>query len=296
MKPLIFSLDAPSLLLDNLIKTNQFELGKLYIHNFPDQETFLRYDSELKDKPLVFIVGLDKPNLKFLPLYFALRTARELGAKRIGLVAPYLPYMRQDIRFSPGEAVTSVHFSKLLSDCADWLITIDPHLHRYHSLNDIYTIPTYVLHATNPIASWIAQNTKKPLIIGPDSESEQWVAAIATAIHAPYEVLNKVRRGDNNVEVSFPSFNQFSDFQPVLVDDIISTGTTFVETIKHLTLINMKKPICIGVHALFANQAYENILNAGANKVISCNTVEHCSNEIDLSSLITECLGRVLSS
>ena len=66
-----------------------------------------------------------------LPLIFAAATARELAAAKIGLVAPYLAYMRQDRRFNPGEAVTSRQVAGLLSSAFDWLVTVDPHLHRY---------------------------------------------------------------------------------------------------------------------------------------------------------------------
>ena len=179
--------------------SNQFDSGMLTFREFPDQETYIKYDSDLTNRQIVIIACLDNPNVKFLPLVFALQTARELGASNIGLVVPYLPYMRQDKQFLSGEAVTSKYFSKMLSDSIDWLITIDPHLHRYHSLNEIYQTPTTVLHANELISNYIQQHVASPLIIGPDSESEQWVATIAKTLHAPYKVLEKVRHGDDIV-------------------------------------------------------------------------------------------------
>ena len=148
------------------------------------------------------IVGtLDRPNEKMLPVLFAAATARELGATNVGLVAPYLPYMRQDRRFKPGEAVTSREVARLLSDAVDWMVTIDPHLHRYGSLAEIYRIPTRAVHAAPLISQWIKTNASNPLIIGPDSESQQWVSAVAKAAGAPYAVLRKVRRGDRDVDI-----------------------------------------------------------------------------------------------
>ncbi len=294
MKPLLLSLYTPSSFLDGFKDSSQFDLGNLTVREFPDQESYIKYDSDVKKRNLVFIVALDKPNTKFLPLIFALKTARELGASNIGLVVPYLPYMRQDKQFLSGEAVTSKYFSKMLADSIDWLITIDPHLHRYHSLNEIYQIPTTVLHANDLIANWIQHHVSSPLIIGPDSESEQWVATIAKTINTPYKILEKTRKSDNIVQIKFPNLNDYQDFTPVLVDDIISTGTTMIEVIKHLKNIKMKAaPICIGVHAIFAHHAYENILAAGAKSVITCNTIEHVSNAIDMSILIKNCLTNI---
>jgi hypothetical protein len=65
---------------------------------------------------------LNAPDDKTLALLFAARTARELGATSVGLVAPYLAYMRQDRRFVAGEAITSVHFAALVSTAVDWLV------------------------------------------------------------------------------------------------------------------------------------------------------------------------------
>src|SRR5690606_3260659 len=108
---------------------------------------------------------------KILSLMFTAQTLKELGAKKIILISPYLPYMRQDKRFEPGEAITSQLFAKFLSNCVDYLITIDPHLHRIHHLSKIYSVPVLTLHATKEIARWIKENIKFPFLIGPDSES-----------------------------------------------------------------------------------------------------------------------------
>lgn len=288
MKPLLFSLFTQPEYVNKFMNSNLFELGNLTLHNFPDGESYIRFNSDLKNKSVIFIAALDNPNAKFLPLIYALKTAKELGASQVGLVVPYLPYMRQDKQFRPGEAVTSKYFAQLLSESIDWLTTIDPHLHRHQSLNEIYRTTCYVLHATSPIANWIHQHVTSPLIIGPDSESEQWVSEIANAIKVPFQVLKKIRKGDRDVEISFPTLDQYKDLTPVLVDDIISTGTTLMETIKHLKKLKMKPAVCIGVHAVFSHHAYENILDEGAKSVFTTNTIDDPSNAIDIVPLIIQ--------
>lgn len=280
ISPIVYSLFNSPINLPNYPK------GQLSYRLFPDGESYIRFEDNLEGKEILFLDSLDHPNEKTIPLILAANTAKELGAKSVGLAAPYLAYMRQDKRFSPGEAVTSVYFAKLISDSFDWLLTIDPHLHRYKSLNDIYTIPTYCLSATELISGWIIKNVDHPVLIGPDSESDQWVAQIARAINAPYTVLEKVRLGDKNVEVSIPEMGKYKNRTPILVDDIISTGQTMIKTLHHLKALETKVPICIGVHAIFANITTSALLQAGAGKVITCNTIYHDSNEIDVSPLI----------
>jgi ribose-phosphate pyrophosphokinase len=118
---------------------------------------------------------LHEPNPRFLPLAFITDTLRELGAASVGLVAPYLAYMRQDARFEPGEAITSTSFARLVSRQFDWLVTVDPHLHRWHALADLYAIPAVALQAAPLLAAWIRANVGDAVLIGPDEESEQWV-------------------------------------------------------------------------------------------------------------------------
>jgi ribose-phosphate pyrophosphokinase len=85
----------------------------------------LRFTTAPDQRFVVVVCTLDRPNAKLLPLLFAASTARELGAARVGLVAPYLAYMRQDRRFNPGEAVTSLQVASLLSHAFDWMVTVD---------------------------------------------------------------------------------------------------------------------------------------------------------------------------
>lgn len=99
-------------------------------------------------------------------------------------------------------------------------------LHGNPLLTWIYSIPTAALHAAPAISTWIREAVKNPVLIGPDSESEQWVAAVAQDAGAPFVVLDKTCRGDRDVEVSIPHVDRWRDRTPVLVDDIISTART----------------------------------------------------------------------
>jgi ribose-phosphate pyrophosphokinase len=286
MKKIYFALPGNEDLTEILIQKEKTEKGMIEIRSFPDGETYIRILSDVKDKKVFLVCTLHQPDTKLLPLYFLAKTAKEFGAKSICLIAPYLAYMRQDKAFNTGESVTSTHFANLISGFADTLITIDPHLHRRSSLSEIYSIPTTISHAANHISAWIKYTIDKPILIGPDGESEQWVAEVAKNANAPYVILTKIRHGDRDVEVSIPHLEKYKDYVPVLVDDIISTGRTMIETIGHLKNAGMQPPICIGVHAVFAKNAFQEIKDSGAKEIITCNTIPHESNRIDISDLL----------
>ena len=263
------------------------ETGELDTRQFPDGETYLRFTTELDKRSVAIVCTLAHPNEKILPLIFAAATARELGASRVGLVAPYLAYMRQDRRFNPGEAVTSRQMAHLISKAFDWMVTVDPHLHRYSNLSEIYSIPTRVVHAAPLVSRWIKENVEKPLIIGPDSESEQWVAAVASDAEAPYRVLEKVRHGDRDVRITLGNLEAWRGRAPVLVDDIISSGRTMIEAVRLLAAQGWPTPVCIAVHGLFADHSDEMLVGAGA-RVVTTNSVGPERSEIDVGPLLGE--------
>ncbi|MBN9227361.1 MULTISPECIES: ribose-phosphate pyrophosphokinase [Legionella] len=285
-----FSLFGADELRNTLCDALNFEAGKIMTHQFPDEEVMITIDTDLRSKSVIFILSTDRPNAKTLPLILAVETARELGANKIGLIAPYLAYMRQDIQFHSGEGISSKYFARLLSSYFDWLITIDPHLHRWHSLNEVFTIDTKVLHATDNIAHWVRSNVQNPLLIGPDMESTQWVAEIAKISQAPYLIVEKTRFGDANVSATVPQIEQYPNHTPVLIDDIISTGRTMIETIKHIQTYGIHNIICLAVHAVFANNAYDELMKTGITDIVTCNTIVHPSNKIDISNLFIEAL------
>jgi ribose-phosphate pyrophosphokinase len=288
MTPLLFTLPGNERLASLLAPLIGAESGKAVLRRFPDGETYWRYETPVAGRSVALLCTLDRPDDKALPLLFAAAAARDLKAARVGLIAPYLAYMRQDHRFQPGEAITSGTFAKIVSGEIDWLVTVDPHLHRRSSLDEIYSVPSRALHAAPLIAQWIGDNIEKPLLIGPDRESEQWVAAVARGAEAPHIVLRKVRRGDRQVEVSVPDLAPWRERTPVLVDDIISTGQTMIVTVKHLKNTGLPPPVCIGVHGIFAGNALEELTQAGAARVVTTNTIAHASNGIDISGLLAE--------
>jgi ribose-phosphate pyrophosphokinase len=285
MKTIILVLPGNEKLAANLTEKLNATIGKVTIRHFPDGESYIRIHDDVKDKKVVIVCSLSQPDEKLLPLYFLSNVAKDLGAKCTCLVAPYLAYMRQDKIFNEGEGITSHYFAALLSRFADSLITVDPHLHRIHNLGQVYDIPTKVVHAASHISDWIKNNIENPVLVGPDSESEQWVSEVAKSANVPFIVLEKIRHGDRNVEVSIPHLENFQQHTPVMVDDIISTARTMIETVGHLKKAGMRPPVCIGVHGVFADQAYQDLLDSGVAKVVTCNTIPHESNAIDLSDL-----------
>ena len=293
MRPVLFSLSAAGDMAERICKYADVELGDIAVRQFPDGESYVRFLTPVKGRDILLLCTLDRPNTKALALLFAAGEAREQGARRVGLIAPYLAYMRQDKAFNPGEAVTSVTFARFLSRAFDALITVDPHLHRHSELGAIYSIPAIAVSAAPAIAEWIGREVQNPLIIGPDQESAQWVERIGALAGANFAVLRKERRGDYDVSISVEDLPELQNVTPVLIDDIASSARTMIEAFRILGKTGSAPPVAIVVHPIFAGDAYKTLQAAGARRIVSTDTIAHASNAITVAHEIAAALEKL---
>ncbi|MBX3697098.1 MAG: ribose-phosphate diphosphokinase [Dokdonella sp.] len=291
MSRVLFSFPEQNELGARLTPLVQARPGRLDWRRFPDGESLVTIENAIDGESVAFVASLHRPDEAALALRFAAATAREFGARRVGLIAPYLAYMRQDKRFHAGEAISAPLFARFLEESFDWLVTADPHLHRNPELSSLYRIPATRVVTAPLVAQWIRDNVMDALLIGPDSESEQWVSDIAQRANLPHQVLNKIRHGDRDVEVSLPDVESARGRTPVIVDDIVSSGRTMIETLGHLKRLGLPGAVCIAIHAVFAGDAYEQLLAAGASRVVSTDSIRHPSNAISIATLLAEGSG-----
>lgn len=267
------------------------ELGHAAVTHFPDGESYVRLYTPVHGAEVAIVCTLDHPDEKLLPLLWLAIAARQGGARRVGLIAPYLPYMRQDVIFNAGEIRAAEHFAALLNPVFDWLVTVDPHLHRISHLSEVYRVPTVAVEAAPAIAEWIQTHVQAPFLIGPDEESRQWVEQVAGMCGAPWEALTKTRHSAWHVEVTeLPNIPPRC--VPVLVDDIISTGRTMLAAAGLLQRAGKPQPVCVGVHAVFAADAYSQLCAASA-EVVTCDTIPHPSNQIALTGPLVDAISRM---
>lgn len=266
----------------------------LTLSQFPDGDLYLKFNTNLKNKTLILIQSFQPhPQKSLFDVIFAAKTAKSLGAKKVILVAPYLSYMRQDKRFHPGECLSSQVMADLLNHSVDKIITIDPHLHRYRSLKELFTIPAKKLSANLLLADYLKTYFQNEIIIGPDWESYQWAKEIARHLHVHAAILKKIRFTARKVKVKMLEPISIKGKNVVIVDDIISTGYTITEAAKQAKKLGAKTISALCIHGLFVENALKKLKQAGVKKIISTNTIEHSTNKIDITDLIVKELKKV---
>jgi len=288
-KPVLLYFDDEQESGARIAHAGNLNLAKIECHHFPDGEIKLRLPDALPEQ-VVILRTLNAPNEKLIELLLAAQTARNLGARHLTLVAPYLAYMRQDIAFHPGEAISQRIVGRFLADIFNAVITVDPHLHRVATLQEAVPVANAVVLSGAPLlADLIAARRQNPLLVGPDEESAQWVALAASRHGFEHAVCRKVRHGDRAVEVALPDVT-VAGRQVVLLDDVASTGHTVAQAASLLLAAGAASVDVAVTHALFAGDALQVILNAGVGEVWSTDCIKHPSNSVSMAALIAEAL------
>ena len=100
--------------------------------------------------------------------------------------------------------------------------------------------------------------------------------------------MRKERRSDRVVEVSAPDMEAYQQHTPVVVDDVVASAQTLVETVKRLVGAGLRPPVCVAVHGLFSDTAEQALRDAGAAQIVTTTSVPHPTSTIDVVPLLIE--------
>ena len=286
---LLLHFDDETSLAQALARELGWPTAPIACHRFPDGECRLTLPTGLPPQ-VALLRGLQQPNEKIATLLIAAPAARELGARHLTLVAPYLAYMRQDMAFHPGEAVSQRHLGCALAAWFDAVLTVDPHLHRITTMDEV--VPGrrgLAVSAAALIGRHVAAQVPGALLLAPDEEAAQWVRVAAGAGALAHGVCVKQRRGDRDVQVTLPD-TAVAGRAVVLVDDVASTGRTLVEAARGALAAGAASVDVAVTHALFVGDALAQVHAAGVRRVWSTDSVPHTSNCIAIAPLLADAL------
>ncbi len=262
------------------------------VYRFPDGETRVRLPADLPEN-VVLLRSLDRPNEKLIELMFAARTARDLGVQHLVLVAPYLCYMRQDVAFVPGEAVSQRIVGRFLADLFDSVVAVDPHLHRVRELRQaVPAVHCVAVSAAPAIGAFLRTRLEDAIVVGPDEESAQWAGTVAKHAGWSCAVARKRRAGDRQVTVLLPD-EPFTGRTVVIVDDMISTGHTIAGCARALLERGARAVSCAVTHALCGNETIRMLHGAGVENVWCSDSLARGGGTIEIAPLLATSLEQL---
>lgn len=273
-------------------KITRFSVTETETRRFPDGELYVRVmgDASREDVAVFQSLGM-RPDRLLMEYCLIADAVKGMGCKTVTAVIPYLAYARQDARFRSGEPLSIKLVARSLEGAGtDRLISVDAHLHRLRALKEVFTIPTLNLSAMPLLAEYYKTEfgVRNVIVVGPDSESEQWASTVAGTLSTEYSILNKERLGDRDVEISgSPSVRGKT---VVLVDDIISTGKTLVGAIRKLRSKGAKRIDVLTTHALLVEGALSLLRKAGMSHLVSTDTIPRSTSRVSVAPMIADAL------
>ena len=273
---------------------------------FPDGERYLRISESVENEEVTVIQSTGYPqDENLMELIFMIANLKDLGAKKVRVVVPYMGYARQEKRFNPGETISAKIVCEMIESAgADEFITFNIH---EKCVLDFFNIPARNISAMPDIADYLnkkffKKEDAKPLIIAPDKGAYGFAQEISEIIGCDCTYLTKVRLGPDKVETKIVDVRCDSESEntvnvdsvkgmhAIIVDDIIATGWTIVNAINILKQYGASSVDVCCVHPILTNNGATRIYAAGANKIIGTNSLSSDTSRVSIASSIADAL------
>ncbi len=259
---------------------------------FPDGEYCLRFEGDLNDEEVV-VVQTTGPtqDTNVMQLLLMLDATKDLGAKKVTAVVPYLAFARQDKRFLAGEAISGETLVKLIEACGvDRFVTVNIHA---ENILKRFSVPTKNLSAITLLAEHFkGQGLDGAFSLSPDKGAIGLAEEADRVLGGGCGWLRKERdRYTGEIQVEEKSLN-VEGRDVVVFDDIISTGGTIARAIKMLKSQGARRVYAACVHPLLIDEAKTTIIASGAEEIIGTDSIPSSVRTVSLAPLIAEALAR----
>lgn len=248
------------------------ELSDTSIRNFSDGEIWVKFEDNVRGVDLFIIQSTFAPADNLLELLMMIDAARRASAKRITAVIPYYGYARQDRKDQPRVAVTAKLVANLIERAgADRVITIDLHSSQ---IQGFFDIPMDHLYASPVLIRAIKKLNLDPVAFAaPDVGGAKTARSYAKRLGGDLVIVDK-RRPQHNVAEIMHVVGDVKDKNVMIVDDMIDTGTTFVNCAEALKDKGAIQVVGVCVHPVFSGAALDKIEASNAvSKVFVTDTI-----------------------
>ena len=267
------------------------KLVSVAFKKFPDGESYLRFEDEVAGEEVVVVQSTGPPqDTSLIQLLILIDAAKDLGAKRVTAVVPYLAYARQDKRFLPGEAISIQTVGKLLKAAGvDELLTVN--VHEEKVLKN-FGFPAESVSAMSLLAEYFkSKGFQGAFALAPDRGAVQLAVEAAEVLGGEYGWLEKKRdlyTGETKTEEKTLNV---SGKDVIIFDDIISTGGTVANAVKILKKQGARRVFAACAHPLMIGNAKEKILQSGAEGIVGTDSVPSDVTVVSLAPLLAKVLA-----
>jgi ribose-phosphate pyrophosphokinase len=294
----VFSGSANRELAESICKYIGVPLGQATISSFPDSETYVKIEENVRGRDVFLIQPTCPPtNQHLMELLIMVDAARRASADRITAVIPFFGYARQDRKDQPRVPITAKLVANLLNAAGvSRVLTMDLHAQQVQGFFDI---PVDHLYSMPVLIKYLRQRlTRKTVVVSPDVGGLKMASAYAQALRANLAIVAKQRKSATDTEALY-LIGEVEGADVLLVDDLTETAgtlTSAAETLKAQGALDIYAAVS---HAVLVDLAIPRLQKSKIKELVTTNstpvrTVEGFSIKVQcVSELLGEGMKRI---
>jgi len=274
------------------------------IRTFADGEIYVEINENIRGNSIFIIQSVSSPaNNNLMELLLCIDALKRSSAKNITAVIPYFGYARQDRKVVPRTSISAKLVSNLITKAgADRVVTVDLHAGQIQGFFDIpvdnlFATPIFARHAKKKIKS------KNLICVAPDVGGTERARALGKLLNLGLAIVDKRRPKPGQSQV----MNVIGDVKGktcIIVDDIIDSGGTIVNSAKALKDRGAKDVFVYITHGVLSGEAVKKIKNSVIKNLVITDTIDNNNRTKDaknievlsISSLMGEAIKRISNS
>ena len=297
----IFSGTANETLSRAICKYVGAELGRCRISPFPNGETFVKIEENVRGED-VFVVQPTSPptNHNLMELFIMMDALRRASAKRITAVLPFYGYARQDRKDQPRVPITAKLVANLLVAAgANRILTMDLHAQQ---IQGFFDIPVDHLYAAPVIYEYLkTKNLKNLVVVSPDVGGLKMAHAYSQVLETELAIVAKRRKSATEVE-SVAVIGEIDGKNILIVDDLTETAGTLTQAAALLKAKGARQVLACVSHAILNETGIERLRNSVIDELITTDTVQRPAIDglkittLSVAGILGEAISRIHSN
>ncbi|HEY2951765.1 MAG TPA: ribose-phosphate pyrophosphokinase [Verrucomicrobiae bacterium] len=248
------------------------ELGKATVSAFPDGETFVKIEENVRGEDVFLMQSSSPPsNHNLMEMFIMMDALRRASAARITAVLPFYGYARQDRKDQPRVPITAKLVANLLVAAgANRVLTMDLHAQQ---IQGFFDIPVDHLYAAPVIYEYLRKQQLADLVVvSPDVGGLKMAHAYSQTLEAGLAIVAKRRKNATEVE-SMAIIGEIRGMNVLLVDDMTETAGTLTAAAALVRKRGAKKVIACVSHAILNDLGIQRLRKSNIDELITTDTV-----------------------
>lgn len=247
-------------------------LAKATVSTFSDGETRVKIEENVRGCDVFVIQSCCEPvNTSVMELLIMLDALKRSSAFRITAVIPYFGYARQDRKDQPRVPISAKLMADLITVAgAHRVLTMDLHA---GPIQGFFNIPVDHLYARPVLLDYVKKSKFGNLVVvSPDAGGVERARGFAKRLDASLAIIDKRREGPNQAQV-MNIIGDVKDRHILLLDDMIDTAGTIVETAEACTDNGASSVRAVCTHPVLSGPAIERIEKSCLAQVVATNSI-----------------------